>query len=81
MHLLLTRFAHLLERCVDSNAVQNIIELIGTRGKTMNRRDFIKNASLVPAAAALGGVAQFMPSAYGAQSQWRVFEVTTRVEV
>ena len=47
----------------------------------MNRRDFIKNASLVPAAAALGGVAQFMPSAYGAQSQWRVFEVTTRVEV
>ena len=50
----------------------------------MNRRDFIKTTSLLPAAAAAAAVAvlpQFSLSAFAAAAKWRVFEVTTKVEV
>ena len=48
----------------------------------MNRRDFIKTSTLLPAAAAVSVLPQFSLSALAAPSpKWRVFEVTTRVEV
>ncbi|MCE9641847.1 MAG: transglutaminase domain-containing protein, partial [Betaproteobacteria bacterium] len=47
----------------------------------MNRRDFIKTASLLPAAAAVSVLPQFALSAYAAAAKWRVFEVTTKVGV
>ena len=47
----------------------------------MNRRDFIKTAALVPAAAAVSVLPQFSLSAFAAAAKWRVFEVTTKVEV
>ena len=47
----------------------------------MNRREFIKTASLIPAAAAVSSLAQFSPSVFAAAAKWRVFEVTTKVEV
>ena len=47
----------------------------------MNRRDFIKTTSLLPAAAAVSVLPQFSLSAYAAAAKWRVFEVTTKVEV
>ncbi|HWP87679.1 MAG TPA: twin-arginine translocation signal domain-containing protein, partial [Burkholderiales bacterium] len=47
----------------------------------MNRRDFIKTTSLLPAAAAVAVLPQFSLSAFAAAAKWRVFEVTTKVEV
>jgi len=47
----------------------------------MNRRDFIKTTSLLPAAAAVASLPQFSLSAFAAAAKWRVFEVTTKVEV
>src|SRR3954465_111509 len=47
----------------------------------MNRRDFIKTTSVLPAAAAVSVLPQFAPSAFAAAAKWRVFEVTTKVEV
>ena len=47
----------------------------------MNRRDFIKTTSMLPAAAAVSVLPQFAPSAFAAAAKWRVFEVTTKVEV
>ncbi len=47
----------------------------------MNRRDFIKTASLLPAAAAVSVLPQFALSAFAAAAKWRVFEVTTKVGV
>jgi transglutaminase-like putative cysteine protease len=44
----------------------------------MNRRDFIKSAALLPAVTVLP---PFAFSAFAAAAKWRVFEVTTRVEV
>jgi transglutaminase-like putative cysteine protease len=48
----------------------------------MNRRDFIKTTTLVPAAAAVSALPHFSLSAFAAAAaKWRVFEVTTKVEV
>ena len=47
----------------------------------MNRRDFIKTTSVLPAAAAVAVLPQFSLSAFAAAARWRVFEVTTKVEV
>lgn len=47
----------------------------------MNRRKFIKTAAVFPAVAAVSALPQFSPSAFAAAAKWRVFEVTTRVEV
>ncbi len=47
----------------------------------MDRRDFIKTAALVPATAAFSALPQFSVSAFAAAAKWRVFEVTTKVEV
>src|SRR3954470_10857702 len=47
----------------------------------MNRRDFIKTTSVLPAAAAVSMLPQFSLSAYAAAAKWRVFEVVTKVEV
>ena len=49
----------------------------------MNRRDFIKATTLLPAtAAAISAFPHFSVSAFAAPSdKWRVFEVTTKVEV
>jgi transglutaminase-like putative cysteine protease len=48
----------------------------------MNRRNFIKTGSLLPAAVAVSALPQFSSSAFAASpDRWRVFEVTTKVEV
>jgi transglutaminase-like putative cysteine protease len=48
----------------------------------MNRRDFIKTAALLPAAAAVSALPQFSATAFATPGdKWRVFEVTTGVEV
>ncbi len=47
----------------------------------MNRRQFIKTAALLPAASAVSLFPQFSLSAFAASAKWRVFEVTTKVEV
>ena len=48
----------------------------------MNRRDFIKASTLLPAAAAVTALPLFSLSAFAAaEGKWRVFEVKTRVEV
>src|SRR5215217_2818849 len=47
----------------------------------MNRRDFIKSTSLLPAAAAGSLLPQFSLSAFAAAAKWRVFVVVTKVEV
>ena len=48
----------------------------------MNRRDFIKTTSLLPTAAAVSALPRFSLSAFAATSaKWRVFEVTTKVDV
>ena len=47
----------------------------------MNRRDFIRTTTLLPAAAAISALPQFSLSAFAAAAKWRVFEVTTKVEV
>ena len=45
----------------------------------MNRRDFIKSSTFLPAAAAVCALPQFSFAA--ANDRWRVFDVTTKVEV
>ncbi len=45
----------------------------------MDRRDFLKAGTLVPAAAALSGLPRMAAAA--SHPQWRVFEVTTEVEI
>ena len=48
----------------------------------MNRRDFIKSSTLLPAAAAVAALPRFSLSAFAAaDGKWRVFEVKTKVEV
>ena len=47
----------------------------------MNRRDFIKTTTMLPAAAAVSAMPQFVPEALAATDKWRVFEVTTKVGV
>ena len=47
----------------------------------MNRRDFIKTTTMLPAAAAVSALPQFVSGALAATDRWRVFEVTTKVGV
>ena len=48
----------------------------------MNRRDFIKTTTMLPAAAAVSAMPQFVSAALAATTdKWRVFEVTTKVGV
>ena len=48
----------------------------------MNRRDFIKTSSVLPAVAAVGAIPWFSTSAFAAaDGKWRVFEIKTKVEV
>ena len=48
----------------------------------MNRRDFIKTTTLLPAVAATSAMPQFVSEALAATTdKWRVFEVTTKVGV
>ena len=48
----------------------------------MNRRNFIKTGGLLPAAAAVSALPQFVSDALAASSdKWRVFEVTTKVGI
>ena len=48
----------------------------------MNRRDFIRTTSMLPAAAAVSAMPQFVSEALAAATdKWRVFEVTTKVGV
>lgn len=47
----------------------------------MDRRQFIKITAMLPAAAAVSGLPRFASAAMAAASDWRVFEITTQVEV
>ncbi len=47
----------------------------------MNRRDFLKTGALASAGLAFGGLSKLGDAAFASDSKWRMFEVTTRLEV